>query len=288
MKIMFMGGKDIGNYCFKYLISNNIVPLLFITMENMLDSELRLLIKERKVELVELNNYRKNINTIKQKIDEFEIEILISVAFPYILHKAILESIKYPINVHPAALPKYRGFHPLSEAFMRDDPYQGTTVHFMSDIVDEGDIILQDFVKIENTDDMTTVKLKLIELSGELLMKSLNQILNNCVHRRPQIGEVIVAPKRLPQDSEINFNNSSRYIHNFIRALVDPYPNAFVRKTGNTINFKRSIVSNIYGEVLDKTVNGRYVISTKDGVVLVETDYPLRIGEVLSGDNCDC
>lgn len=281
MKSLFIGGKDIGNYCLRKMIENNFFPSLVINFKGLIDQETVDVLRENNIDVVNIDSYKNNIKLIKDKLLEYKIDILVSVAFPFILSSEILKIVKYPINVHPAALPKYRGYHPLSEAFMRDDEYQGTTVHFMSETVDEGDIILQDYIKVYNEDDMVTVKNRLIELSSVLLVKALRQITENCLYYRKQTGEVIFAPRRIPEDSFIDFNKSSRYLHNFIRALVDPYPNAFTIYKGNRVNIKKSIVSNIAGTVLDKTVSGRYVVSTKDGVIVIETDQELEIGDKL-------
>jgi methionyl-tRNA formyltransferase len=191
--------------------------------------------------------------------------------------------VHYPINVHTGAIPKYRGHHPLSAAFLNDEPFQATTVHLMAQEVDSGDILLQDFVKVENEDTILTIRNKLSILSLNLLLMTFRQLETGTIYPKKQVGPVIWAPKRNPEDSRIDFSKSSRYLHNFIRALVDPYPNAFGYGEGKKlIRFKKSITSNFPGVVLADLGENQYVVSTIDGVILVETDVKLNIGERIS------
>jgi methionyl-tRNA formyltransferase len=109
----------------------------------------------------------------------------------------------------------------------------------------------------------------------------IKQLENGTLYPRFQIGEVIWAPQRKPEDSKIDFSKNSRYLHNFIRALADPYPNAFAFRNNERVKIKKSIVSNSSGFVLADIGNRRYIISTRDGVILIETDVDLKVGDKL-------
>lgn len=188
-----------------------------------------------------------------------------------------------PINIHTGALPRYRGHHPLSAALLNNEPVQATTVHFMVEEVDAGKVLLQDFISVSNEDDIVTIRKRLIDLSLKLVLIVINQVNNGTQYAKDQVGEIIWAPKRLPEDSKTNFDNNSRYLHNFIRSVVNPYPNAFAfTSDGKRVHFKRSIASNTPGKVLEKVSNNKYVIASNDGVILVETDTDLNIGDILS------
>jgi methionyl-tRNA formyltransferase len=116
----------------------------------------------------------------------------------------------------------------------------------------------------------------------KLILIVINQVNNGTHYAKDQVGEIIWAPKRLPEDSRMHWTKGSRYIHNFIRSLVDPYPNAFsFTKDGKKVNMKKSFSSNTPGKVLEKISAFKYVVSTLDGVVLIETDTELNIGDIL-------
>ncbi|WKL56386.1 phosphoribosylglycinamide formyltransferase [Asticcacaulis sp. ZE23SCel15] len=52
------------------------------------------------------------------------------------------------INIHPSLLPKYKGLHTHERAIAAGDAFGGCTVHWVSEGVDDGDIILQAQVPI--------------------------------------------------------------------------------------------------------------------------------------------
>ena len=47
------------------------------------------------------------------------------------------------LNVHPSALPKYRGPSPVLWAIRNGDPYMGLTVHRMTERIDAGPVLAQ-------------------------------------------------------------------------------------------------------------------------------------------------
>lgn len=282
MNYIFLGGKEIGNYVLRNLLTDGLMPVGIISYQDIIADDLLVLAKTKGIQILQLDKFKGSAPAIVAFVKEMKAEMLVSVAFPYILPGEVLRSVTYPVNVHTADIPKYRGFHPLSAAFLNDEPKQGTTVHLMTEEVDAGKIILQDFVPVSNEDDMVTVRAALIDLSYRLLKQALHQIDTNTAILKEQTGEVLGAPKRTPADSKIDFNRPSRYLHNFIRALVDPYPNAFgYKEDGSVVKIKRSIASNKAGVVLDKTQSGKYVVSTADGVVLLELDSDLKPGDII-------
>jgi len=281
MEYIFWGGKAIGNTLLDGLINNGKIPKGIILYKDIIDPEIIEKAESVGVSVLRINVFKKNQQEIINFIKQLNADFFLSVAFPFILSSDILKLVKCPINVHTGAIPKYRGHHPLSAAFLNDEPYQATTVHIMEPEVDSGNILLQDFIKVENEDNMVTVRDKLIKLSLELVLKAFDQLEYEVLHPTKQIGEVIWAPKRKPEDSKIDFSQTSRYLHNFIRALVDPYPNAFAFKGNKNIKFKQSVACNVPGKVLADLGNKKYVISTGDGVILVETDTDLDINDIV-------
>lgn len=58
------------------------------------------------------------------------------------------------INIHPSLLPKYKGLHTHQRALEAGDTQHGCTVHWVSEGVDEGEVIAQSLLHIR-TDDTT-------------------------------------------------------------------------------------------------------------------------------------
>ena len=278
---VFFGGKAIGNYVLGHLIDDGFIPKAIVCYRDHLDSELLDKAKSFGVSLMIIQKFRDEVNDVYEFIKRQNPNFFISVAFQFILPGKILNLVQWPINIHTGAIPKYRGHHPLAAAFLNDEPYQATTVHLMAEEVDAGKVLLQDFVEVKNEDNMVTVRQKLIELSYTLLKTVIYQLKNGCLYPKKQIGEIVWAPKRTPEDSKMDFNNKSRYLHNFVRTLVDPFPNAVVFKDELQVKIKKSVSSNTSGLVLKKLSFNEYIVSTKDGILWIETDVELNEGDLL-------
>ena len=61
------------------------------------------------------------------------------------------------INLHPSLLPKYKGLHAIEQAFYSGDKITGCTVHYVTEELDSGEIILQEEVPILADDTVETL-----------------------------------------------------------------------------------------------------------------------------------
>jgi len=129
----------------------------------------------------------------EDEILEYELDYIISVLYYDILDAALLEHPTYGgLNLHQAELPRYRGSNTFSHAIMnaRGDDYwkYGTTLHFMSEEVDEGDIVARKFVDITEEDTSKSLYKKAEQASVELFEEQLPNIISGKVQsmRTPQ------------------------------------------------------------------------------------------------------
>lgn len=279
---IFFGGKSIGNQILKRLLDDGLLPKGIVCYRDHLDCQILNEAKELNISVYVIQKFHSEVPEIINFIKGLNPHYFVSVAFQFILPKDILKLVQWPINIHTGAIPKYRGHHPLAAAFLNDEPYQATTVHLMAEEVDAGKILMQDFIEVLNEDDMVSVRSKLTDLSYNLLSVVISQLNAQTLYPKKQIGEVVWAPKRTPEESKISLNQTSRFIHNFIRTLVDPYPNAFGFIGNKRVQFKKSVVSNSPGKVLKRISEFEYIISTADGIIWVETDQQLTEGDIFN------
>lgn len=190
--------------------------------------------------------------------------VLICLAYPKILTSTELKRFKHCINFH-CGLPDYRGRHPLQWMLIEGVKRIPCAVHYMDADIDTGDIIVESSVEVDRNETYATALEKVLGMVGPLLVSALFHIWNDSVVRKKQgIGRYV--PKRTEADSEFSFNQPSASVHRFINAMSSPMPNAFC----DGMTFKRSHIGEKPGRILDTTTDGRYVIATADGVVLVE------------------
>ncbi len=76
-------------------------------------------------------------------------DFIIVAAYGLLLPKEVLE-IAPCINLHASLLPKYRGASPIQSAILNGEKYTGVTSMLMDKGLDTGDILVWDYVKIDN------------------------------------------------------------------------------------------------------------------------------------------
>ena len=76
------------------------------------------------------------------------IRLICLAGFMKVLSKSFIKKYKYRIiNIHPSLLPKYKGLNTHEKVIKNNDKYSGCTVHFVTEKLDSGKIIIQKKVK---------------------------------------------------------------------------------------------------------------------------------------------
>jgi methionyl-tRNA formyltransferase len=223
-----------------------------------------------------------DIISYKDIIKKKGIELLVCFAYPNILKNEEINLFsKGCINYH-SGLPKYRGRHPLNWMIIDGISKIPNAIHFIDEGIDTGDIIIKRDIIRNREDDYYSLLSKQTILSQELMLEAICMIESGEVIREPQFkSDLGYTRKRTPEDSMLDWRKTSSEIHNFVSALVDPMPNAFSKINGKKIEIQKSYIGNSYGIVLGSVADGRYVISTGDGVVLVDANLKLQVGDQL-------
>lgn len=73
------------------------------------------------------------------------------------------------VNLHPALLPSFVGAHAIQDAFESGVKVTGVTVHFANEHYDQGPIIAQRAVSIEEEDTLDTLEARIHEVEHVLL-----------------------------------------------------------------------------------------------------------------------
>lgn len=134
-------------------------------------------------------------------------------------------------NLHASLLPQYRGAAPINWAVINGDTETGITTFFLKHEIDTGEIIDQVRVPIADTDNVEVVYERLMRLGGDLVLKTVDAILEGSVKTIPQeelaqVGELRPAPKIFKETCRIDWTISVKRIYDFVRGL-SPYPAAW-------------------------------------------------------------
>ncbi|MBQ6477445.1 MAG: methionyl-tRNA formyltransferase [Bacilli bacterium] len=211
-----------------------------------------------------------------ESILECRPDIIVTCAYGQIIPKEIIDYPKYGcINVHASLLPKYRGGAPIHRAIMNGDEKTGITIMYMDEGMDTGDIISSEEVKIEDSDNLETLSLKLSDLGAKLLINTLPSIIDGTrVRTKQNEDEVTYAYNVSSEEEHIDFNKTSRDIYNLIRAL-SPNIGAYFMLDGERVKvYKARIGTNKYDNV--GIINNIY----KDGIGISSSDGEIVLEEI--------
>lgn len=102
-------------------------------------------------------------------LEENKIELIALAGFMRILSPQLVERYQNKIiNIHPALLPSFKGSQAIKDAFNYGAKVIGVTVHFVDEKMDHGPIILQQAVKVEESDTEASLEAKIHKVEHRL------------------------------------------------------------------------------------------------------------------------
>lgn len=133
-------------------------------------------------------------------------------------------------NLHGSLLPDYRGASPINYAIINGEKRSGVTSFFINEKIDEGNILLQKQIEISENDNAGDLHDKLMVLGAATVVETLDQLAVGSLREHPQpvVALPKLAPKIFKEDLEIQWNQHSLKVYNFIRGM-SPYPGAFTK-----------------------------------------------------------
>ena len=116
-------------------------------------------------------------------LKEYGVGLVLLVGFMRILSAGFCREWQNKLlNVHPSLLPKYAGGMDTNvhkEVLKNGDTQTGCTIHFVTDEVDSGPILVQKKCNVESDDTAETLKIKVQQLEGEAFIEVINLISYN-------------------------------------------------------------------------------------------------------------
>ena len=134
-------------------------------------------------------------------------------------------------NLHGSLLPHYRGRAPINWVLLKGEARTGVTLHAMTPKPDDGDILGQASLPIAWDETALSLTLRSAEASRELVRAVVPDLVAGRGHRISQksLGPSSYFGGRKPEDGELALAGPAQDGFNLIRAVADPWPNAFVR-----------------------------------------------------------
>lgn len=220
-----------------------------------------------------------NINDeeFHKKLIELEMDFLIVVAYGKILSSKTLSIPAISaINIHGSLLPELRGASPVEHALLQGLTRTGTTLQKMSNKLDEGDIILQNEIKIR-PDWAFRELYDEVKLSGVYLLdeffKNPEELIESA--RRQDKRFATYCKKIKKEEGRLDFHKRARDLHNQVRAFSE-WPTAFCYYKETMIKvFKTKVIDDgrlakgDYGSIIDINEDG-ILVQTAFGILVIK------------------
>lgn len=277
-KVVFMGTPEFSIPVLEMLIENTNVIMVVTQPDSFVGRHHEL--KFSPVKEVALKN---NIEVYQpEKIrNEYEHilsvnpDIIITCAYGQIIPDILLETPKFKaVNVHASLLPKLRGGSPLHRSIINGYDETGITIMFMASGMDNGDIIKQKSIKINDSDNVGTIHDKLSVMGSELLLETLPSIFDGTNERIKQDeSEVTFAYNIKREEEKLDFNKTAREVFNHIRGMY-PFPVAYLELNGEIIKICESrigestkgevgTITNLYNDGIGIRCSDKEIIITR-------------------------
>jgi len=96
---------------------------------------------------------------LRDTLTPFTPDLIVLAGFMRILSADFVHSFADKIiNIHPSLLPAYKGMDTHQRVLDAGEPYHGATVHFVTEKLDDGEIIIQSRIKIRRDDDAESLQ----------------------------------------------------------------------------------------------------------------------------------
>ena len=120
---------------------------------------------------------RKYNHALREALDTHGTQLVVMAGYMRLLGREVLHA--FPgavINLHPALLPAFPGSSAIGDAFAYGVKITGVTVHFADEEFDRGPIIVQEPVRVDESDTIETLEAKIHAAEHRLLPEAIGLI----------------------------------------------------------------------------------------------------------------
>lgn len=296
MSLVFIGTVETSYNALDELIKRNIeINAVFTMDKNDYNTDffpLRKLAEESNIKVYSFKNINDSNNV--KIIKKITPDVIFAIGISQIIKPNILEIPKYGcIGFHPTLLPKDRGRAAIPWTILKEKNETGATLFYMTEGMDDGNIIAQEKIKVEPRENARTLYDKVNKNLRKIISENIFDILNNNVKTIKQNeDEATFCLKREPKDGLINWDNTAKNIDKLVRATTDPYPGAYTYYKGkkmiiwDTEIFDNKKYTAKNGQIVDICDGKGVLVMTRKKILLIKNvEYEgknIRADELIS------
>lgn len=181
-------------------------------------------------------------------------------------------------NLHGSLLPKYRGRAPINWVLVKGETETGITLHAMTPKPDDGHILAQARLPIDWDETALSLTGKAADAGRGLVREAVPGLVDGSLPRIDQktLGASTYFGGRKPADSRLDFGMTAGEAFNQIRAVADPWPNAFLETAEGSLKVAWALPT-------DLPCPQGHFRSLREGVLLGFADAALRVQTLKAG-----
>ena len=288
-KIVFMGTPDFAAASLQKLIDCGYNISLVVTQPDrpqkrsgkLIPSEVKLLAVSNGIPVFQPEDLLHE--DAVERIRKERADLIVVAAFGQLLPPEVLEAAEYGcINVHGSLLPAYRGASPIQKAILDGQRVTGVTIMYMSEGLDEGEIITQKKVLIAPDETAGSLFDKMAAAGAALLADTIPLVLTGQAMITEQDEEQATFADRMTKDDGLlDWSWDAEKLERYVRGL-DPWPGAFTYTGGRRVRILKSAIPDMddrIGADLDglfekddapgmlREKNGRIFVKTGDDLL---------------------
>jgi methionyl-tRNA formyltransferase len=218
------------------------------------------------------------INNNASLLSKFNAELAVSINWLTLLKSELLNTFKFGVlNAHAGDLPRYKGNACPNWAILNFEKRIGLTIHKMVEELDSGPYLLKAFYELNENTYIGDIYKWLENTIPALFVDAIDKIeKSGFIEQDAKIKSLRTFPRK-PEDSKINWADSTKNILALIRASSHPFEGAFTYlERQNKIHIFRAKVFNpdfdfsaTPGQVCMRAGENP-VIATSDGMIEIE------------------
>ena len=284
MKIVFMGTPDFAVPVLSSLLQSEHTVSLVVTQpdrekgrgKKVVSSPVKEVAVENHIPVFQPERVKEK--EAVERLREEEADLFVVVAFGQLLSEEILRMPKYGcVNVHASLLPKYRGASPIQWAIAMGEEVTGITTMKMDIGMDTGDILLKEEVKIEEEETGESLFLKLSEIGGPLLLKTIEKLEDGSLQPVTQDdSEATYAPILRKEMGKIDWSEDAKTIRQKVFAFY-PWPGTYTTYGGKLLKIGQA---KVLEEETDKAEAGTILRTSEEGIDIACGKNVLRVTRV--------
>ena len=224
MKIAFFWTWDFSKNILQTLLSEASIEVALVVSQPdktigrkkiLTPTAVKVLAEEKNIPVLQPVSLKNNIDFF-DTLHKYDLDFIVVVAYGKIVPNEVLEAPKHGcINIHGSILPLYRWASPIQEAVKNGDSKTGLTIMYMSEGMDEWDILKIHEVDILRDETSQDIFNKFEKIWTEILVTTLKWVLSGEIQWQKQDeNKATYCSKIDKQDGQIDFQQTAQSIYN--------------------------------------------------------------------------